>query len=207
MKKLNYFQSIDPTDKSGAVAWSPFIDPEQVVEAYEHGIFPWPDEEESIYWFSPLQRGVLDFKNLKWSKRDLRFFRNCSLAFKINSDFERMIRTCAAVKVHTESSTWITEDLIATYISLHEQKIAMSFEVYEGRDLVGGLYGVMSEKYFSAESMFYLKPNASKFALFKTVEFLQGLGMSWIDTQVVTDFTSRLGALEIPRAEFLSRIK
>lgn len=207
MKKLNYFKYIEPIDESGAVAWSPFIEPDQVIEAYNHGIFPWPDEEGSIYWFSPFERGVLDFDKVMWSKSDLKFFKNCKFEFKINFDFESMIRTCAAVKVHTETSTWITEDLIAAYLTLHEKKIAQSFEVYDQDQLVGGLYGVRSKTYFSAESMFYLKSNASKFALYKTIEYLKTQGLSWIDTQVVTDFTSRLGACEITRDQFLLRIK
>lgn len=205
----NYFESYEPVDESGAVAWSPFVDPEQVIEAYEHGVFPWPDREESIYWFSPFQRGILDFAEAKWSARDLRFFKKEPFVFRHNYDFEKTIRLCAQVKARQEGGTWITDDLIETYLILHTLGVSHSFEVYdkESEEMVGGVYGVQSKTYFSAESMFYLKPNASKYALFKGIEYLSQKGMSWIDTQVVTEFTSQIGAKEIPRDIFLQRIK
>jgi leucyl/phenylalanyl-tRNA---protein transferase len=207
MKKLNYFHSVEPVDSSGIVAWSPFIEAEQVIEAYEHGVFPWPEAYQSIYWFSPLKRGVLEFKDLKWTKKEIKFLNKCNFEFRINFDFEAMIKTCAEVKAEIEEGTWITEDLIEAYLELNKKNIAISFEVYELDELVGGMYGVFSEKYFSAESMFYKKSNASKYAIFKAVEFLKLKGLSWIDTQVVTDFTSRLGAKEISRKQFLLKIK
>ncbi len=225
---MKYFKSSEPVDPSGVVAWSPYIEPDQVIEAYENGIFPWPDQERSIYWFSPYQRGILEFQDLKWSKSDLSFFTKCNYEFKFNTNFELTIETCAEVKKNPvqklsielknnnandiqsknkiEAGTWITEDLIETYVELNKKGIAISYEVYDQDCLIGGMYGVKSKNYFSAESMFYKKPNASKFALFKAIEHLKQFKVSWIDTQVVTDFTSRLGAKEIPRIEFLKRI-
>lgn len=207
MKKLKYFVSTDPVDKSGVVAWSPSLKPEQVIEAYDHGVFPWPDQQGSVYWFSPLMRGVLNFKDFNWTKTDLKFFRKTNFKFKINADFSLNIRTCAQAKINQGTETWITEDLINTYIDLHHRGLVVSFEVYDHNQLVGGVYGVLSKTYFSAESMFYVKPNASKFALFKASEYLSEKGLSWIDTQVITDFTSQLGAIEIPRLHFLKLIK
>ncbi len=207
MKKNKYFKNFDPVDDSGVVAWSDFIEPEQVLEAYAGGMFPWPDQEKSIYWFSPWHRGVLDFTNVYWTKKELKFFKKCNYEFKVNCNFELTLKTCAEAKIKLTKGTWITPDLIAAYLLLHLKDKAWSFEVYEAEKLVGGVYGVISKTYFSAESMFYIKPNASKFALFKTVEYLKNFGLSWIDTQIVTDFTSRLGAREISRAEFLARIK
>lgn len=207
MKKLKYFVNVDPIDESGAVAWSSFIEADQVIEAYENGIFPWPDKEKSTYWFSPLQRGVLDFKDLKWTRKELKFFKTCEFDFKINYDFRRFIKTCAQVKAETEKGTWITKQLISAYLKLNQTGEAISFEVYDQNELVGGLYGVLSKTYFSAESMFYIKPNASKYALYKTVEFLSSKGLTWMDTQVVTEFTSRIGAKEISRKDFLKRIE
>ncbi len=203
---MKYFKNYDPIDKSGAVAWSEFIEPDQVIEAYENGVFPWPDEEGSIYWFSPHKRGVLSFDDIHWSKSDLKFFQDCRYEFKINHNFKSTIETCAEVKNKIEEGTWITQDLIEAYIELNQRGVALSFEVYDENVLIGGMYGVSSKKYFSAESMFYLKPNASKYALFKSVEHFKSQGLSWIDTQVITDFTSRLGAKEIPRSLFLKQI-
>lgn len=203
---MRYFKSYEPIDKSGAVAWSDYIEADQVIEAYNHGVFPWPDQEKSIYWFSPLRRGVLDFKDLHWSKSDLKFFKDCKFQFKMNQNFVHTIETCAKVKNEIEDGTWITEDLINAYIELNQMGVALSFEVYDEGSLIGGMYGVLSKTYFSAESMFYLKSNASKFALYKSIDYFKSIGLSWIDTQVTTDFTSRLGAKEISRAAFLKRI-
>ncbi len=207
MKKLKYFKNIDPVDDSGVVAWSPSLESDQIIEAYQNGIFPWPNAQGSVCWFSPLMRGILKFKDLKWSKKDLKFFKKTSFVFKINANFKLAIETCAKAKISQKTETWITSDVIEAYTDLHQQGAAISFETYEGEDLVGGIYGVLSKNYFSAESMFYLKSNASKFALFNAVEFLSGIGMAWIDTQVVTDFTSQLGAKVITRQEFLELIK
>lgn len=210
---MRFFKNYTPVDKSGAVAWSSTICADQVIEAYENAMFPWPDRKSSIYWFSPYKRGVLDFSSIHWSKTDLKFFSSCPYSFKHNFDFALTIKTCAEVKSsntmnpNSESGTWITEDLISVYVELHNKGLAHSFEVYEKDMLVGGLYGIWSKTYFSAESMFYKKTNASKFALFKAIEHFKELGLSWIDTQVVTEYTSRIGAKEISRSDFLKRIE
>lgn len=202
-----YFQSYEPIDKSGLVNWTPFIEKQQVIEAYSHGVFPWPEEEESIFWFSPLKRGILQFDNVKWSRSDYKFFKNCNYEFKYNFNFENVIRTCAKVKIELEKGTWITNDLIETYLELHKMGLAQSFEVYDEGHLVGAVYGVYIHNYFSAESMFYIKPNASKYALMSLIEYFKKQRLSWIDTQVVTAFTSGIGAKEISRNEFLNLIK
>lgn len=207
MKTPKYFNNIEPLDETGVVAWSDFITPEHVIEAFEFGLFPWPDEENSVYWSSPIKRGVIFFDNIKWSKSDLKFFKKSDFVFRINSDFETTIRTCAGVKEKSETGTWITGNLIETYIELNEMGFSKSFEVYEHEILVGGVYGFLSPNYFSAESMFYVKPNASKFALFKMIEYFKEIGLTWIDTQVTTEFTEKIGATEISREKFLNLIK
>jgi leucyl/phenylalanyl-tRNA---protein transferase len=208
---MKFFVNTEPVDESGVVAWSPFIEVDQVIEAYKNGIFPWPDEEGSVFWVSPLKRGCLFFEDIKWSKSDQKFFKNNNLKplykVKKNFNFERCIRVCAQVKEDLETATWITDDLIEVYIELNKKNIAHSYEVYDlEENLVGGLYGILMDNFFSAESMFYIRPNASKLALKSMIDDLINIGLSWIDTQVVTDFTFKIGAKEIDRNVFLKLI-
>lgn len=201
-----YFEHYEPIDDSGIVTWTPYIYPEQVVEAYQNGVFPWPDTEQSIFWFSPLKRGVLEFSDFKLSRSTYKAFRKKNFELKINYDFPAFIRRCADVKKQTEKDTWITEDLMETYAQLQEQGWVYSFETHLDGELVGGVYGVKVNQYFSAESMFYTVSEASKFALLGMVQTLSQEGMSWIDTQMVTPFTKQLGAKYISRNQFLSRL-
>lgn len=206
MKSHVFFPETEPLDSSGVVSWTPDIYPDQVVEAYEKGIFPWPEKEKSILWFSPLSRGILEFDNVKWSKSDLKFFKKTDLKFYVNRDFEACIKLCAKIKELQEQGTWITKDMIRVYTELNRRGKTKSFEVYSADRLVGGVYGVLTSHYFSAESMFYIEKNASKYALFKAIEHLKKLDLSWLDTQMLTDFTQKIGARMVSRKLFLQRI-
>ncbi len=200
----SYFEHYEPIDESGIVTWTPYIHPEQVVEAYHHGVFPWPESEQSIFWFSPPERGVLKFEDFALSRSTHKAFRKYNFELKINHDFRAFIELCAEVKKKTERDTWITKDLIDTYVELQKQGWVHSFETHLDGQLVGGVYGVKVNHYFSAESMFYTVSEASKFALSQMVSVLSQEGMSWIDTQMVTPFTKQLGARYISRNRFLS---
>lgn len=202
----SYFESYEPMDKSGVVLWTPFVEAAQVIEAYQNGVFPWPEAQQSVFWFSPLRRGVLDFKDYSLNRSTQRSFRKNAFEFKVNFDFKKMIETCAEVKTENESETWITEDLIETYCELHKQGWVHSFECHLDDELVGGVYGVFVGNYFSAESMFYKVSDASKFAFDGMIKYLSEKGLSWIDTQMVTPFTEKLGAKYISRNQFLSRL-
>lgn len=202
-----YFNSYDPIDESGIVTWTPYIMPDQVIEAYENGVFPWPESEESIFWFSPHRRGVLDFKNYNLNRSTQKAFRKSQFEFKVNHDFRAVIELCAEIKRQTETDTWITKDLIEAYIELHKAGWVHSFECHKNGRLVGAVYGFFCHNYFSAESMFYTVSNASKFAFDGMIKQLSLNGLSWIDTQMVTPFAQKLGAKYISRKDFLSRIK
>lgn len=202
----SYFENYDPIDSSGIVTWTPYIYPEQVIEAYQNGVFPWPESEQSIFWFSPLKRGVLQFSDFQLSRSTFRSFRKQNFEFRINDNFPAFIAKCAEVKKQTEEDTWITRDLMQTYIQLNEMGTVYSFETHLEGELVGGVYGVKMQNYFSAESMFYTVSDASKFALYEMIQWLQQQGLSWIDTQMVTPFTKKLGAQYISRNQFLSMI-
>ncbi len=179
---------------------------ETLVQAYSQGIFPWPQEGFPLLWFSPPQRGVLDFVNLHYSPRFLRKVRLTDLRVTANQAFTSVIRECATARRSHEKGTWILPDMEKAYVRFHEAGYAHSIEAWRGERLVGGLYGVYVGGVFCGESMFYLESDASKICLFRLIEYLKQQGLEWMDTQMVTPLVERLGGKYITRDEFLSRL-
>ena len=177
-----------------------------VKEAYAKGIFPWHIRGLPLPWFCPERRAILEFRDLRVSKSLAKAYRNTKLTFTIDSDFEEVIAACAKTKRTDGAGTWITGEFISCYTELHKMGDAHSVEVWEGKELVGGLYGVDAGGLFCGESMFYKRSNASKFALLYLIEYLEAQGSEWIDIQVMTPHFKALGAKEIDRQEFLNRL-
>ena len=198
----------DPRDATpeGVVAVGGSPRPEYLLEAYHHGIFPWPIEGYPLLWFSPPVRAVLEFSALHVPRSLAREQRRTRLSFTIDAAFERVIRACAEVARAHESGTWITPDVIRGYCEFHRQGHAHSVEAWEGGELVGGLYGVDAGGAFAGESMFHLRPNASKLALLFLIEHLASRGLDWLDAQVLTPHLEALGARLIMRDEFLNKL-
>ena len=128
--------------------------------------------------------------------------------FAVNRAFESVIVACANSRNRHGDATWITGEMISAYIDFHKAGFAQSFETYnEAGELVGGMYGVLIGRYFAGESMFYLETNASKFALLNAVGYLRRRGLTWMDIQMVTPLLQSFGAVEIPRPEFMARLR
>ncbi len=199
-----------------------FIDPENAIEgivalggpltttnllrAYCRGIFPWPITEDILPWCCPEERGILDFNDLHIPRRLARTRRQSTLRFTIDRSFPQVITHCATVHRTQESGTWITRQMIRAYCELHRQGHAHSVEVWEGAELVGGLYGVDAGGAFSGESMFSLKSNTSKLALIFLIEHLRERGLDWIDIQMMTPHLEALGAKTVSREDFLAKL-
>lgn len=200
-----YFPPVEQADETGLLAVGGDLNVETLESAYRKGIFPWPAEGYPVLWFAPPTRAILAFDELRISKRLRRYLKNADFAFRINSDFRGVIQGCAAAKNRRrQRGTWITHDIIRAYFHLHEAGLAHSFEAWNPADhLVGGLYGVRIENYFAGESMFYREPNASKFVLIHTVEYLRSLGLTWMDVQIMSPLLKNFGAREIPRKKFM----
>ena len=128
------------------------------------------------------------------------------MLFTIDKAFAEVITWCATVERKLESGTWITPQMIRTYHEFHKEGHAHSVEVWEGTQLVGGIYGVDGCGSFSGESMFTLRPNASKLALLFLIDHLKSRGLDWIDIQMLTPHMEGMGAKSIPRSEFLERL-
>jgi leucyl/phenylalanyl-tRNA---protein transferase len=177
-----------------------------LLRAYERGIFPWPIEGWPLTWFSPQERAIIEFKNLKVPRSLAKVKRRAPFRLSIDAAFRGVILACARVKRAGEQGTWITPQMLGAYCRLHELGHAHSVEAWEGDALVGGLYGVDAGGAFAGESMFYLRPNASKLALLHLIERLQERGLDWLDIQVMTPHMKALGARTITRTEFLEKL-
>ena len=195
----------DPREATpdGVVAVGGRPEPALLEEAYARGIFPWPVDGYPLLWFSPPERGVLFFNELHVPRSLARERRRTRLQFTIDRAFGRVMRSCAEVERAHERGTWIKPWMIRGYCELHRLGGAHSVEAWEDGELVGGLYGVDAGGAFAGESMFYLRPNASKLALLFLIEHLRARGLDWLDIQVLTPHMQALGARLIPREEFL----
>jgi leucyl/phenylalanyl-tRNA---protein transferase len=204
-RDLIYF--LDPAQAiDGIVALGGPLNTTNLLRAYCSGIFPWPINEHILPWCCPEERGLLDFNELHIPRRLARIRRQSTFQFTIDRAFAEVIGYCATVQRKGESSTWITRQMMRAYCELHRQGHAHSVEVWEGAELVGGVYGVDACGSFSGESMFQLRSNASKLALLFLIEHLKERGLDWMDIQMVTPHLEALGARVVSREAFLERL-
>lgn len=180
------------------------IPTELLLAAYASGWFPMADEEGVISWYSPDPRGVMPIETFHVPSRLQRVVRRGALQVEIDTAFEEVMRACAeAEREPGDTGTWISEEIIESYCSLHAQGFAHSIEVRQNGLLVGGLYGVALGGAFFGESMFHRATDASKVALVALVERLRSHGFRLLDTQWVTAHLQQFGAIEIPRPQYL----
>jgi leucyl/phenylalanyl-tRNA---protein transferase len=175
-----------------------------LLSGYRRGAFPWT--VNPVTWWSPDPRAIIDFESFHPSRSLLKFLRKEPFQVTANTAFEDVIRFCARCGPQRRT-TWITPEFIAAYTEMHQAGHAHSLEVWENERLVGGIYGVAIGGYFAGESMFHHVSNASKAALFYLVQHLRARGFSFLDIQMPTRITLQMGALLIPRREFLGRLR
>lgn len=187
-------------DPDGLLAAGGDLRPERLVRAYEQGIFPWY-QEPPILWWSPSIRMVLHPEALKVSRSMHKLLRQGRYRVTLDTAFPQVIAQCAAMR-EAGPGTWITPEMREAYCNLHVRDIAHSVEVWEGEALVGGLYGIAMGQLFFGESMFSLRPNASKTALVWLTRQLQAWHFKLIDCQVPSEHLRSLGASEMSRSEF-----
>ncbi len=194
-------------DPSGLLAVGGDLSLRRLLLAYSMGIFPWYTEGEPILWWSPDPRLILEPADLKVSKSLKRVLKKRAFAVTMDRCFEQVIRKCATVSRRHEQGTWITPAMITAYCRLHSAGFAHSVEAWADGRLVGGLYGVSLGRAFFGESMFSEAADASKTALVYLVRALATWEINLIDCQVRTEHLVRMGAREIPRSEFLLRLR
>jgi leucyl/phenylalanyl-tRNA--protein transferase len=193
-------------ESDGLLAVGGDLSPERLLAAYASGIFPWYNDESPILWWSPDPRLVLEPGKLHVPRSLRKTIRQGRYRVTADEAFEQVIARCASRARPKQEGTWITEDMLRAYVRLHRLGFAHSFEAWEGRALAGGLYGVSLGSAFFGESMFADRPDASKVAFARAVEWLATQNVNIIDCQVRTEHLVRFGAVEIPRGLFLRRL-
>lgn len=181
----------------------PQITPELLLRAYAAGVFPMSEgrDDPELFWVDPRERGILPLEGFHISRSLARRIRQAPFDIRINTDFAGVVEGCA-----DRDETWINAEIFELYQQLHATGHAHSLELWEGDALVGGVYGVALGAAFFGESMFSRRRDASKIALAYLVSRLRFGGFELFDTQFVTDHLQSLGAVEISRAAYRSRL-
>ncbi len=202
------FPNVNLAEKepNGLLALGGDLSPERLINAYRHGIFPWYSDDQPILWWSPNPRTILRPKQLKVSRSLQKTLRNKAFFVSFDRHFDHVVKNCASPR-GDGNGTWITTEMEAAYMQLHEQHIAHSVEVWFEGKLVGGLYGVAIGRVFFGESMFSRMSDASKVGFVHLTSHLIGWGYQLIDCQVYSDHLSSLGAQEITRDCFSDDLK
>jgi len=196
------FPSVDEAE-DGIVAIGGDLHPDRLMLAYRSGIFPWFNEGEPIVWWSPDPRCVLFPEKLHISRSMKRVLQKENFEVTYNTDFESVISHCKKVQRKGQAGTWITEEMKAAYINLHRLGHAISIEVWQESQLVGGMYGINLGNVFCGESMFSIVDNASKVALITFMRKFQNEGGRLLDCQVYNHHLASLGAEVISREDFM----
>jgi leucyl/phenylalanyl-tRNA--protein transferase len=212
-------------DPEGLVGVGGELSPPLLVRAYSEGVFPWFSEGDPVLWWSPDPRAVIELDGLHVSRRLARTVRSGKFRVTVDRCFEGVMRACGENRVE---GTWVTGEMVAGYAALHRAGYAHSLEVWtsgsaavpaaslgaagtaalpgSGWELAGGIYGVAVGGLFAGESMFHRVTDASKVALVALVDRLRQRGFVLFDVQMTTEHTERMGAVNIPREDYLRRL-
>ena len=190
----------------GLLALGGSYHPRILLEAYSQGIFPWPSEDMPHAWFSPDPRMVLVPSEVRVSRSLRRALRRGRFEVRWDTAFDQVIEACASAPRPGQDGTWIQEELIRGFKSLHRLGFAHSVEAWYGDELAGGLYGLSIGSLFCGESMFHRRSNASKVAFVHLARRLEAWGFRCVDCQIHTPHLERLGAREWPRDRFLDTV-
>ncbi|WP_283786439.1 leucyl/phenylalanyl-tRNA--protein transferase [Bermanella sp. WJH001] len=192
-------------EPNGLLAAGGDLSCERLLNAYSLGIFPWYSEDDPILWWSPDPRCVLIPDEFKPSRSLSKAIRKSGYKVTSNKCFKEVVTECAAPRLK-QDGTWINTHIIESYSNLHKLGYAHSVECWDENELIGGLYGIAIGRAFFGESMFSKKSNSSKIAFAFLCKKLSDWGFEIIDCQVHNPHLESLGAIEIPRAEFLKKL-
>lgn len=195
------FPSPDIAEDDGLLAYGGDLSADRLLLAYQSGIFPWPSEDQPLLWYAPPERFVLFPEKLKVSKSLEKVIHQHEFEVTVNKAFAQVIQACSSISRKGQGGTWITDEMKAAYIRLHELGHAHSVEAWKGDQLAGGLYGVQIGSVFCGESMFSKESNASKAAF---ITFIRNSKFTLVDCQVYTNHLKSLGAEHISRTAYLS---
>jgi leucyl/phenylalanyl-tRNA--protein transferase len=200
------FPPAKEAEDNGLLAVGGDLSPERLVNAYINGIFPWYSDGEPILWWCPRERFVIIPSEIVISRSMRKFMNKTELRVTFNEAFPKVIHSCRKLREFAEG-TWITDDMESVYNRLNELGLALSCEVWDGDNLVGGLYGVCIGKCFFGESMFSRVDNASKLALIALAKRLEENDFRFIDCQFHTPHLESMGGKHISYEEYINEIR
>ncbi|WP_017257081.1 leucyl/phenylalanyl-tRNA--protein transferase [Pedobacter arcticus] len=198
------FPDPELAEADGLLAVGGDLSLERLLLAYQNGIFPWFNEDDPILWYSPPERFVLFPREVKISKSMRQILNSKKFKVTYNQHFDAVIKNCAECNRAGQDGTWINSLMLDAYARLHQKGYVHSIEVWEDKELVGGLYGVLINEVFCGESMFSKKSNASKTAL---IWLCENANIKLIDCQVYTEHLESMGAKMVNRANFLALLR
>jgi len=215
MKRLPFLLPSDPEapfppgeraldEPDGLLAVGGDLSPPRLLGAYRSGVFPWPSEGYPLLWWCPDPRTVFRTDALRLGSKFRRGLRRSAWTVRADTAFDAVIAACAATPRPGQDGTWIVPAMIQAYTRMHRLGHAHSVEVFDGETLVGGLYGIAIGRMFYGESMFSAVSGGSKVALAALARRLHGWGWPLLDAQVENPHLLSLGALSLPRAQFLA---
>lgn len=197
---------LDVADGDDLVAVGADLEPGTLLAAYRAGLFPMPVDPDrrrsKMAWFSPDPRGIIPLDGLHVSRSLRRSMRRFEI--RMDTRFVEVVRACGDP---TRPGRWITDAIVDAYTTLFDTGWAHCVEVYEDGELVGGLYGLRIERFFAGEAMFHTATDASKAAVVAVVDWLNDTGAELFDVQWLTDHLATLGAVALPRREYLSLLQ
>ncbi len=191
-------------DQDGVVGIGADLSPPTLVDAYRRGIFPWPHPKAPLPWFSPDPRGLLRLDAVKLSRSLRARLRNSGWHTTVDAAFDQVILACS--RRRDDDGTWIIPAMVRAYRRLAELGWAHSVEVWDGSELVGGLYGVQLGAVFTGESMFHHQRDASKVALVDLAARLAAAGGAFVDVQLRTEHLTTLGVVDVPREVYVEEL-
>ncbi|MBS1705093.1 MAG: leucyl/phenylalanyl-tRNA--protein transferase [Armatimonadetes bacterium] len=177
------------------------LTPWMVRQAYTVGVFPMAERDGEIFWYEPRRRALFPIEGVHLSRSMQKFMRRMPFRISFDRAFEEVMRSCLR-----PVDNWLSEDIIRVFTQIHHDGWAHSCEVWNGPNLVGGVYGVAIGTCFSAESMFHRETNASKVALWAMIEQCRHLGFKMFDAQILNPHLESLGAFEMPQSEYLRNV-
>jgi len=202
------FPDASLADEDGLLAIGGRLTTARLLDAYNSGIFPWYSEGQPVLWWSPDPRMVLFLDRFKVSKSLKKTIKSNIFQVTFNTAFAKVIQECALAKRNDQDGTWITRGMMDAYLELHNKGHALSVEVWQNEQLVGGLYGIdlHEKRLFCGESMFHKVTDASKVAFYHFVKHLKIQNYNLIDCQVYTKHLESLGGCLIARDEFIKHL-
>lgn len=201
-----WFPPQDEADENGILAVGGDLRIERLILAYNMGIFPWYNPDELPMWFCPDPRFVLYPDKIRISDSMKSILKKNTFQVTYNQCFKEVVEWCGKITRNYGPGTWISQEIIHSYTRLHEMGRAMSVEVWQNEELVGGLYGVIIGNIFVGESMFAKVSNASKAGFITFVNEFKSKGLSLVDCQVHTPHLESLGGENMERKIYLERV-